>query len=227
MKLITEILTEPMSLLTEADETGKKHLYIQGPFAVAEVKNKNGRVYKQSLMEQVVDKYTRDYIKPSRALGEMNHPSRLNIDYERATHLVTELTQDKNIWVGKAKVLKTPLGKIVEGLLESGVAIGVSTRGAGQLVESNGIKHVGDDFVMTAIDVVSDPQAQFTDSTGSMQGAFVHGILEGVEFAMDDKGFFVQKQIEQIVKEDYDKKRLTEERKFELFQKFISEIKSL
>jgi len=131
MKLITEILTEPMSLLTEADETGKKHLYIQGPFAVAEVKNKNGRVYKQSLMEKVVDKYTQDYIKTNRAIGEMSHPSRLNIDYERATHLVTGLTQDKNVWVGKAKVLKTPLGKIVEGLLESGVAIGVSTRGAG------------------------------------------------------------------------------------------------
>lgn len=135
MKLITEIVDEPMSLLREADETGKKHLYIQGPFAVAGVKNKNGRIYNQGLMEKVIDKYNSDYIKTSRALGEMNHPSRLSIDYERATHLTTEMVQHKNVWVGKAKVLKTPMGKILEGLLESGVAIGVSTRGAGSIVE--------------------------------------------------------------------------------------------
>lgn len=220
MKLITEILHEPLSLITEADASGKKHLYIQGPFAVSEVKNKNGRIYHQSLLEKVIDKFNNDYIKPARALGELNHPSRMTIDYERATHLITEMVQDKNVWIGKARVLKTPMGKVLEGLLESGVNVGVSTRGAGTLIESNGFKTVGDDFVMAAVDCVSDPSGTLGDGSG----CFVHGIMEGVEFFLDAKGQFIQQNIVEIAKIDYDKKRLTEERKLELFQKFISEI---
>lgn len=225
MRLITEVHYEPMSLLTEADATGKKHLYIQGPFAVSEVKNKNGRIYSKALLERVIDKYNNDYIKPSRALGEMNHPTRLSVDFERATHLVTEMVQDGNVWIGKAKVLKTPMGRILEGLLESGVAVGVSTRGAGSIIEGNGVKTVGDDFMMTAIDAVSDPSGQYEGKDGSMAGCFVQGILEGVSFAMNDKGILIQQDIEELAKIDYDKKRLTEARKLELFNKFISEIK--
>lgn len=220
MKLITETYLEPMSLLNEADESGKKHLYIQGPFAVSEVKNKNGRIYSRALLEKVIDKYTNDYIKPSRALGEMNHPSRLSVDFERATHLVTEMVQDKNVWIGKAKVLKTPMGKILEGLLESGVAVGVSTRGAGTIIESNGIKTVGDDFMMTAVDTVSDPSGQL--ATGA--GCFVQGIMEGVEFFMTSDGKFIQEEIAIQAKQDYDHKRLTEARKVQLFQDFIRQI---
>lgn len=225
MKLITEVHYEPLALITEADATGKKHLYIQGPFAVSEVKNKNGRVYSKALLEKVIDKYTQDYIKPSRALGEMNHPTRLSVDFERATHLVTEMVQEGNVWIGKAKVLKTPMGRILEGLLESGVAVGVSTRGAGTIIEGNGVKTVGDDFMMTAIDAVSDPSGQYEGKDGSMAGCFVQGILEGVSFAMNDKGILIQQDIEELAKIDYDKKRLTEARKLELFNKFISEIK--
>lgn len=225
LKLITETYNEPMSLLTEADDTGKKFLYIQGPFAVSEVKNKNGRIYSQSLLEKVIDKYDKDYIKTNRALGECNHPARLSVDFERATHLVTEMKQDKNVWIGKAKVLKTPMGKILEGLLESGVAVGVSTRGAGSIIESAGVKTVGPDFMMTAVDVVSDPSAVFVGTDGSMQGAFVQGIMEGVEFTMNKQGEFIAQNIIEIAKQDYDKKRLTEERKLQLFNLFISEIK--
>lgn len=211
-----------MSLLTEADSKGAKHLYIQGPFAVAGVKNRNGRVYHPELMEKVIDKYNNDYIKTNRAIGEMNHPQRLTVDYERATHLITEMKHDGHgVYVGKAKVLKTPMGKILEGLLESGVAIGVSTRGAGSIVEANGVKTVGNDFMMTAVDVVSDPSALL----GNGSGAFVQGILEGVSFALNDQGVFVQEQIREEIVEDYNKKRLTEERKLELFNKFIQEIK--
>lgn len=223
MKLITELYDEPMSLITEADSSGKKHLYIQGPFAVSEVKNKNGRIYAQSLLEKVIDKFNNDYIKPARALGEMNHPARLSIDFERATHLITEMKQDKNVWIGKAKVLKTPMGKILEGLLESGVNVGVSTRGAGSIIESNGIKTVGDDFMMTAVDVVSDPSGMLADGAG----CFVQGIMEGVSFTMTSEGNFIAQNIVEIAKQDYDKKRLTEERKLQLFNKFVKEIRGL
>lgn len=212
-----------MSLLTEADAGGKKHLYIQGPFAVSEVVNKNGRKYSQALLEKVIDKFNNDYIKPARALGEMNHPARLSIDFERATHLITEMKQDKNVWIGKAKVLKTPMGKILEGLLESGVNVGVSTRGAGSIIEANGTKTVGDDFLMTAVDVVSDPSGMLANGAG----CFVQGIMEGVSFTMTPEGNFIQQNIAEIAKQDYDKKRLTEERKFQLFNAFVAKIKGL
>lgn len=221
LKLITEYYDDPLSLITEADSTGKKHLYIQGPFAVSEVKNKNGRIYSRALLEKVVDKYNNDYIKPARALGEMNHPARLSIDFERATHLITEMKQDGNVWIGKAKVLKTPMGKILEGLIESGVNVGVSTRGAGSIIESNGVKTVGDDFTMSAVDVVSDPSAMLHDGSG----AFVKGILEGVSFTMNDHGNFIAENIVEEAKKAYDKKKLTNEVKIELFRRFITEIK--
>ena len=220
MKLITETYNEPLSLLMEADNTGKRHLYIQGPMAVSEVKNKNGRMYSRALLEKVIDKYNTDYIKSGRALGEMNHPNRLSIDYERATHLITEMVQDSNVWIGKARVLSTPMGKILAGLLESGVNIGVSTRGAGSLIESNGIKSVGDDFFMTAVDVVSDPSGTLQDGSS----CFVKGVMEGVEFTINESGAIIQQNITEIIKKDYDKKRLTEARKVELFQQFIKEI---
>jgi hypothetical protein len=226
MKLITEIFDDPLALITESDSKGVKHLYIQGPFAVAGVKNKNGRIYHPELMEKVIQRYDTDYIKTNRALGELSHPSdRLSVDYERATHLITEMKNDGNgVYIGKAKVLKTPMGKVLEGLLESGVAIGVSTRGAGSLVEANGVKTVGNDFMMTAVDVVSDPSGQYNTNNG-LASCFVQGILEGVEFTMNDKGVLVQQEITKVVHEDYNKKRLTEERKLQLFNKFIQEIK--
>jgi len=224
MKLITEIYSDPMSLITEADATGKKHLYIQGPFAVSEVKNKNGRIYSKALMEKVVNKFTNDYIKTGRALGEMNHPPRLSIDFERATHMITEMKQDGNVWVGKAKVLKTPMGQILEGLLESGVNVGVSTRGAGSIIESNGVKSVGDDFMMTAVDVVSDPSGQYVSKDGSLAGCFINGIMEGIEFIQTPEGNWLEQDIAAIAKAEYDKKQLSEARKLELFNKFITEI---
>lgn len=224
MKLITEYISEPMSLITEADSSGKKHLYIQGPFAVSEQKNKNGRIYKKELLEKVINKFNEDYIKAGRALGEMNHPPRLSVDFERATHLITEMVQDGNVWVGKARVLKTPMGQLLEGLLASGVSIGVSTRGAGSIVEANGTKHVGDDFMMTAVDCVSDPSGLLPGGTA---GCFVQGIMEGVEYVRTPEGRIVEKDLAEIAKQDYDKKRLTEERKLQLFNKFLNEIRKM
>jgi hypothetical protein len=140
---------------------------------------------------------------------------RLNIDYERATHLITEMKQDGNVWIGKAKVLKTPMGKVLEGLLESGVAVGVSTRGAGSITESNGAKMVGDDFFMTSVDVVSDP---------SGPGCVVNSIMEGREFDLDGFGNAIVEDLAAIAKKEYDKKRLTEQRKVELFNQFIKSV---
>ena len=227
MLLITEQLFDPLSLITEADASGKKHLYIQGPFAVADHKNRNGRVYKKELMENVINRYNEEYIKTNRALGEMNHPPRLNIDYERATHLTTEMKQDGNVWIGKAKVLKTPMGKVLEGLLESGVSIGVSTRGAGTITEAQGIKHVNPDFVMAAVDVVSDPSALLLGPDGKQQGAFVQGILEGVSFAYTDKGFEIVDQTKASLIEAYNKKVLDEKRALLEFTKFMTAMKQL
>jgi hypothetical protein len=229
LKLITEICNEPMSLLTEADaKTGDKFFHLRGPCIVAGVLNKNRRMYNEGMMEKVVDKYTNDYIKQRRALGEIRHPSnRLSADFEHATHLIVGLEKNKNVWEMDAKILKTPMGKILEGLLTSGVAIGVSTRGAGSIVEKNGVNHVADDFVMTAIDAVTDPSGQFSGTDGNMQSCFVQGILEGVSFTMNEQGNFIQQNIAEIAKQDYDKKRLSEERKLQLFNKFISEIRGI
>ncbi len=216
LNFITEVIDNPLSLLFEADSLGKNQLYIQGTFAVAEQKNKNGRIYKKEILEGAINKYDAEYIKTSRALGELNHPARLNIDYERATHLITEMKQDGNQWIGKAKVLTTPLGSILKGLLESGVNVGVSTRGAGSITESDGIKHVGNDFFLTAVDVVSDPSAP---------GATVSAIMEGYDYFLDAKGQVVVEEIAKQAKVDYDKKVLTEARKIELFKQLLEEIK--
>lgn len=224
MKFLTEFIDNPMSLLMEADATGKKQLYIKGPFAVAETKNKNGRIYKKDLLEAAINKYDTDYIKQSRALGEMNHPPRLNIDFERATHLITEMKNDgNNVWIGKAKVLETPMGKILEGLLKSGVNVGVSTRGAGTVTESDGVKHVGSDFFLTAVDVVSDPSGTLANGSG----CFVNSIMEGMEFDLDETGTVIVNKYKNDLIESYNKKILTEERKLKLFTEFIEKIKTL
>ena len=217
MKFLTEINNSPLSLIFEADASGKRTLNIQGPFAVAEETNKNGRKYKREILEAAIAKYDAEYIKHARSLGEMNHPARLNIDFERATHLTTEMKHDgKNSWIGKARVLSTPMGKILEGLLESGVNVGVSTRGAGTITEADGIKHVGSDFFMTAVDVVADPSAP---------GAFVKGIMEGMEYDLDSRGNAIIEDLAIKAKKDYDRKVLTEARKIELFKQLLEAIK--
>lgn len=186
MKLITEYYQEPMAVLTE-EVNGKKALYIEGIFAQSEVKNRNGRIYPKKVMENAINTYIENYVNKKRAVGEMNHPPRLNVDFERATHLITEMRWNGNDVYGKAKVLSTPMGKVLEGLIESGVSVGVSTRGAGSVKERSGTNIVDGDFVLTAVDIVADP---------SGPDCFVEGIMEGVEFVFVE-GKFVEKNIEQ------------------------------
>lgn len=219
MKLISDLLQEPLSILTESVD-GKKRLYIEGIYAQSEKDNRNKRKYPKSVMEKAVNKYITEKVNTRQAVGELNHPPRLQVDYERATHRITEMKWDGNDVIGKALILtSTPMGKLVEGLLEGGVNLGVSTRGAGSIKESvGGISIVGDDFFLTAVDVVSDPSAY---------DAWVNGIMEGVEYTLCEDGKIIEVDTKAALIEAYNKKKLNEEAKLKAFQNFITKIKGL
>jgi hypothetical protein len=153
----------------------------------AEQQNRNGRIYKLPILEREVERYNNEYVKTNRALGELGHPNGPSINLDRVCIKIVELKQDGNNFIGKAKVLDTPMGNIAKNLLESGVQLGVSTRGMGSLKEVNGIMEVQDDFYLaTAADVVADPSAP---------DAFVQGIMEGVEWVWDN-GLIKAQQME-------------------------------
>lgn len=213
MKLITETLYESLEVITEGKD---KTLYIRGPFAVSEAINGNRRKYGKSVMESAVSKYVADYVSKNRALGEMNHPDRLTVDPERACMLISELTWEGDIVMGKAKVLSTPMGDVLRGLIESGVNIGVSTRGAGSVIQREGYSEVDKDFMLTAVDAVFNP---------SGPGCFVQGIMEGVDWIYEG-GIWKQQQLEQAkrVVESTPARRLPEV-EVALFEQFLKSIK--
>jgi len=184
MKLIAD-LAETAQVLTESVE-GTKRMYIAGPFLMFDKPNRNGRIYPQKVMDSAVKKYKEDYIDKNRSLGEMLHPSRLTIDPERACIMTTELNKDGNYYYGKAKVLSTPLGKLLENLLADGVKIGVSSRGAGSLTQQGKHKVVGNDFsLVCGADVVTDP---------SVSEAFVDHLMEEKEWVLIE-GHYVEKDL--------------------------------
>ena len=169
MKLIKEINETISYIVEEAD--GKKCLHIEGPFLVAEKVNKNGRKYLKETMAKEVRRYTEEYVNKNRAFGELGHPDTPSINLDRVSHMTINLREDGNQWIGKAKILETPMGKIAQNLIEGGAQLGVSSRGMGSLKNVNGINIVQDDFYLaTAADIVADPSAP---------GAFVQGIMEG------------------------------------------------
>lgn len=174
MRLLTE-LNENIECLTESAGNAKR-TYIHGPFMTAEKTNRNGRVYPKAVLEQAVDTYKAEYVRNNRALGEMNHPSTPQVNPERACIKIESLDWNGNHVVGKAKVLSTPMGKILESLISDGVKIGVSSRAMGSLKESNGVKVVQNDLMLSAVDAVFDPSAH---------DAFVEGIMEGVEWVYE------------------------------------------
>lgn len=188
MKLITETI-EDVKYLTESDEDGKKNLYIQGVFLVGEQANRNRRMYKIGTLREEVGRYTQEYITTNRALGELGHPDTPSINLERVCIKIESLTEDdQNRFIGKARVLDTPYGNIVKNFIDSGVSLGVSSRGMGSLVQGrDGINIVSDDFrLATAADVVADPSAP---------GAFVNGIMENKEWLFVE-GRFVEMDID-------------------------------
>lgn len=214
MKLITEII-EDIEVLTE-ERNGKKSLYISGPFMMAEVKNRNGRIYPANILFNEVKRYNENYVQKNRAFGELGHPEGPGINLERVSHMITELKQDGNNVMGKAKIMDTPYGQIVQNLINNGAQLGVSSRGMGSLEERNGTKIVKDDFhLATAADIVADPSAP---------EAFVQGIMEGKEWIWDS-GVLKETAINSIKKEivKTPSKRL-EETKIRAFSDFLSKL---
>jgi len=190
MKLIRE-LTESVQYLTE-EKDGKKTLFIEGPFLVAEAVNKNKRMYKEETMRNEVNRYNEAYISKNRAFGELGHPDTPSINLDRVSHLIVGLRQEGNAWIGKAKILETPMGNIARSLIEGGAQLGVSSRGMGSLKTVNGVNIVQDDFhLATAADIVADPSAP---------GAFVQGIMEGKEWMMVN-GSWTEVQYEEAKRE--------------------------
>ena len=189
MKLISEQWSDDVNYLVEEDpKTGKKNAYIEGVMLQTEVKNKNGRIYPKEVMQKEVKRYTKEYIDNNRAYGELGHPEGPTINLERTSHLITDLREDGNNFVGKAKILSTPMGNIVKNLLDDGARLGVSSRGMGSLKASNakgGVQMVQSDFQLaTAADIVADPSAP---------DAFVDGVMEGVEWIWDNGVIKAQK----------------------------------
>jgi len=173
MKLISEYVENDIQCIVEKKDDGSKKYVIEGVFAQADKKNRNGRIYPRPIMEKAVGKYVSDQVSKKRAVGELNHPEGPTVNLDKVSHLITELKLENNDVVGKAQVLETPMGKIVEGLLEGGVQLGVSTRGMGSLEQKNGAMYVKDDFILSTVDIVQDPSAP---------DAFVNGIMEGVDW---------------------------------------------
>ena len=173
MKLIREEIETCKVVITEG-KGGRKNHFIEGVFLQGAIKNRNGRMYRTETLAREVDKYNESYIKAGRSLGELGHPDGPTINLDRVSHLITSLKQEGNNFVGKARILDTPMGNIAKNLLDEGVKLGVSSRGLGSIKEEGGIKIVADDFMLaTAADIVADPSAP---------DAFVNGIMEGKEW---------------------------------------------
>ena len=188
MKLITEYVEQELDVICEAKKNGEKSYFIEGVFMQSNKKNRNGRIYEKKTMVKALEKYVTEQVKTGRAVGELNHPEGPTVNLDKVSHKITDLHWQGNDVVGKASILKTPMGKIVEGLLDGGVKLGVSSRGMGSLVQKNGVSYVGNDFMLSTIDIVQDPSAP---------SAFVNGVMEGVDWVWDN-GIIKAQDIEGI-----------------------------
>ena len=187
MKLISEYVNSPLEILVET-KNGKKNVHIEGVFMQAEKKNKNGRIYEKKILESAVNKYVKEQVSQGRAVGELNHPEGPTVNLDKVSHKITNLEFQGNNVIGKASILKTPMGKIVEGLLEGGVKLGVSSRGMGTLENRRDGMYVKSDFMLASVDIVQDPSAP---------SAFINGIMEGMDWIWDN-GILKAQEIEII-----------------------------
>ena len=216
MKLITEEI-EQVEFIVE-NRNGKKSLYIEGVFLQGNIKNRNGRMYPMETLRKEVSRYNENHIKSGRALGELGHPDGPTVNLDRVSHKIVSLKESGSNYVGKAKILGTPMGKIAANLLDEGVKLGVSSRGIGSLKQTReGYSVVGEDFMLaTAADIVADPSAP---------DAFVSGIMEGKEWVWDGgilREKFAEKTYRQI-NTLVDQKKL-DENKLNLFNDFLSNL---
>ena len=212
MKLFCD-LNENIQVLTEEAAPGQKNYFIEGIFLQGNITNRNKRRYPMETLQKEVMRYNDNFVKQKRAFGELGHPEGPTINLERVSHMITDLRQEGSNFIGRAKIMDTPYGKIVKNLIDEGAKLGVSSRGMGSLEERNGVNVVKDDFQLaTAADIVADPSAP---------EAFVRGIMEGKEWIWES-GRLVEKDIEQI-KKDIRKasSRNLEEAKFNAFNKFL------
>lgn len=241
MKLITEEIETAKILIEEKD--GKKSMFIEGIFLQGNLKNRNNRMYPVDILEREVSRYTESFVSKGRALGELGHPDGPTVNLDRVSHKIVDLHKEGTNFVGKAKLLDTPMGIIAKSLLDEGVTLGVSSRGMGSLREtSEGYKVVGEDFMLaTAADIVADPSAP---------DAFVNGIMEGVEWVWDagilkaTKGIInpvteeviavaepkSEERVEQVLEETkatinkFVDQKILDEKKLEIFQNFLSNL---
>ena len=219
MRLIKEF-NESITYLTEESKDPKKpNVFIEGVFLQSDLKNKNGRVYPKEIMQREVQRYIDENVKTKRAYGELGHPDGPTVNLDRVSHMITSLKEDGNNWIGKAKIMDTPMGRIVKELISEGAQLGVSSRGLGSLKERNGINEVQDDFMLaTAADIVADPSAP---------DAFVSGIMEGKEWVFVN-GRWTEQDIEEA-KSTISRANIRdlEEEKMQVFSNFLDKLSKI
>ena len=215
MKLISEEVTQS-EFLIEQNDKGTKDYKIKGIFLQSNIKNRNGRIYPKEVLDKEVTRYNKEFINKKRAFGELGHPDGPTVNLERVSHMITKLYPDGNNFIGEAKIMNTPYGKIVKGLIDEGAQLGVSSRGMGSLVNRGQGNVVKDDFYLaTAADIVADPSAP---------DAFVEGIMEGKEWVWEN-GALIEKDIEAWRMEVYKaKKRELEEKKLKVFESLLKKL---
>ena len=215
VKLFSEAVEE-VEYITEAKEGGGKNYKIKGIFLQADIKNRNGRVYPMEILEKEVARYNKKFINENRAYGELGHPDGPTVNLERVSHMVTELYPDGKNFVGEAKIMETPMGKIVKNIMNEGGKLGVSSRGMGSLNQKNGANYVRDDFYLaTAADIVADPSAP---------NAFVEGIMEGKEWVWNN-GALIESELVEL-RRKFDVKNRNRDAKVEAleFAKFLKKL---
>ena len=214
MKLITETV-EDVETIVESNQSGGKTYKLKGVMMESDTQNRNGRIYEGKILKKETQRYISEYVDKNRALGELNHPSGPTVNLDRVSHMVTKLNESGKQILGEAKIIDTPMGKIVKNLIDAGAKLGVSSRGMGSLEKRNGVNYVKEDFTLAAIDIVADPSAP---------NAFVDGILEGKEWIWDN-GLLVEKQISEYQKKlKKVSKRKLEEEAIKLFSDFLRKI---
>ena len=214
MKLISEEISQAEYLVEETN--GKKNYKIKGVFLQSDIKNRNGRIYENDILQKEVKRYNQEFINKKRAFGELGHPDGPTVNLERVSHMITKLEPEGKNFIGEAKIMDTPYGKIVKGLIDEGAQLGVSSRGMGSLVTKNGANYVGKDFYLaTAADIVADPSAP---------DAFVEGIMENKEWVWDN-GVIKAQDIEEYKDHIREAKRLKlAEAKANVFKSFLEKL---
>src|SRR6056300_666544 len=214
MKLISEEISQAEYIVEEAN--GKKDYKIRGVFLQSEIRNRNGRVYPVDILNREVTRYNKEFINKKRAFGELGHPDGPTVNLERVSHMITKLYPEDRNFIGEAKIMNTPYGKIVKGLIDEGAQLGVSSRGMGSLIQRGGFNYVKDDFYLaTAADIVADPSAP---------DAFVEGIMEGKEWVWDN-GVLIEKDIEAWKNEiEAAKRNAIAEAKVRVFTDFLRKL---